>query len=1605
MKAQGTGSKMLTAGDATLKFARLSASLFTLIALSGCIQGEAFVDLDFAPGASRELAGSASSTPAANTLPVIGANQSASVTEGGSVNITLSSATDADGDTLAYSVVSAPAHGTLTHCMGQAGSSGSSDRTCTYTPTASYSGSDSFTYKANDGTADSAAAATVSITVNAAAGAPVIGANQTATTNEDTATTFTLNAATDPNGDTLTYAVVTAPSNGTLTNCMGETGSSGGTDRTCTYTPNANWNGTDTFTYKANDGTADSVANATVTITVSAVADVPVIGANQSVSTNEDTAAAFTLNAASDGDGDTLTYALVSGPSNGTLANCMIQAGSSGGPDRTCTYTPNANWNGTDTFTYKANDGTSDTAANATVTITVSAVQDVPVIGANQSATTNEDAAVAITLNAATDADSGDTLSYSLVTAPAHGTLINCMGEAGSSGATDRTCGYTPDANWNGTDTFTYKANDGTADTAANATVTITVSAASDIPIIGADQSATTNEDTAATLTLNAATDADGDTLSYSIVASPSNGTLTNCMGQAGSSGATDRTCTYTPNANWNGTDTFTYKASDSSADTAANATVTITVTAVNDLPTLGADQSTSVQQDGSGTVTLNAGSDTEGSALSYSIVASPAHGALTDCMGQSGSSGATDRTCTFTPTAGYGGSDSFTYKANDGTADSAGVATVTININPGPTITLGSFTGGDGYLGGSTQAITWTATDDVAMGVNPITIQYSTNSGSSWTDIATGEANDGTYSWALPSIDSSTVRIKITAVDATGVSNSKTSTSDFAIDTTAPTVTAGQMAIQEGATTSSKNIHISLQASDNVSKVTHFCFKYVNSEPTASSACWKSVATDASLTPATTLALSNFAYSLGETDGAYTVYAWVKNGAGLVSTLTNAGAGTTSTDKAATTLTFSCPYTLPGSVTVAHAYANYTKWNDYVKRDIPTNRNWAQTDTVGNACVGTETSFMSCVHAGIIKKVAVTGINSCYGLSIADAQGVYNWVCDASSGTATFYTQGLKRGKGLRNLVNASSWKSNEVTVSCGAFSSSSTSTTWYTNTVAPLPDNSSTSASHIVLDGTDNDGAGVDQVYTAGTIFTLASSRASTGYNIKLHQVAIVTLPGATLSYTGVDANTDGVPDASNTVLNTANAAIPCTGCDSTALISFGSTAAAKFLWLEGDFKGDNGTLAATQVIHSRNGTFTRYQNLNARTLSSAYAIRHVSSGVQMFEDVRAQSGVIGGSGGTAIYAGTTAGGLYKDISVSGSNIGLSVYPATSSVVRNVVAAGNSTGIYSRQSPGSYFTQLTAFNNATGLSTSSNNTTYAFVTLANNSTTGFTSAASTATGLFYQVSSIANNHGFTSATPGYATLRNFYINHNASQVFYLTSTTDFLSFLENGYIAGNCTNSASGTNNNLTAVSNGTCSKNDGSQAFQAAGSSTASYVGMITTTDGTNASAVSGTGTKAVASITDWTDFDNLYRGWGKDSSNALWNADQRGACTSGTCHVWDFTLASGDTRFKNKSGDGTTTNGTWEDGENCPAELDGSNTLTDANSTPGTFLKNALEVMNDGIGNDNGFCESSEACIYAPNFANSYQGSGDYTKHSCVFKDGTITGVTMYKYPTN
>ena len=267
----------------------------------------------------------------------------------------------------------------------------------------------SFDYTVSDGTTP--VSATVDITVTPVNDVPV-AADDTLSAVEDTPLTGTLATNDTPSGDGgNVWAVATGPSNGTVTV---------GTDGSFVHTPNADYNGPDSFTYTITDADGD-ISTATATINVAPTSDAP-IALDDTATTAEDTPVIIgVLGNDSDPDGDTLTITEVAGQPIGLGSPVTIPEGTVAlNPDGTLSFTPNADFNGPVSFDYTVSDGT--TPVSATVDITVTPVNDVPV-AADDTLSAVEDTPLTGTL-ATNDTPSGDGGNvWAVATGPANGTV------------------------------------------------------------------------------------------------------------------------------------------------------------------------------------------------------------------------------------------------------------------------------------------------------------------------------------------------------------------------------------------------------------------------------------------------------------------------------------------------------------------------------------------------------------------------------------------------------------------------------------------------------------------------------------------------------------------------------------------------------------------------------------------------------------------------------------------------------------------------------------------------------------------------------------------------------------------------------------------------------------------------------------------------------------------------------------------------------------------------------------------------------------------------------------------------------------------------------
>ncbi|HOX38915.1 MAG TPA: Ig-like domain-containing protein [Candidatus Brocadiia bacterium] len=469
--------------------------------------------------------------------------------------------------------------------------------------------------------------------------APIAFAAETETP-ENEPVTFSLGGY-DPNGDALTYEIISGPANGSLS----------GIAPNLTYSPDAGFNGTEIITYSVTDGTNIS-APASASITVTPVNSPPVAD-DLTITLQEDGNALIVLSAT---DAETPYQALsfsLSNPENGGLVE--ISHGR-------YVYTPSADWNGIEELTLTVSDSGDPATGQplggialtdtSVVTLNVFPVNDRPA-GIPARADTVVNTPIVLALEGS-DAD-GDVMTFAIVTAPARGKLSPAPGAADDARWT-----YTPDAFFNGTDTISFTVSDGALVSYA-ATFTVNVrSAANNLPT-SSPARVSASENTEIIITL-AGADPDGSLLTYGIVASPSHGTLSPLPGKDN-----DNQWTYTPDADWNSgpsgegeiLDSFTYYANDGLANSAP-ARIDIYVAPINEPPVAVAPIGLTTQEDTQIEFTLS-GTDLETSSgeLVLNVPLRSSHGTLTPVGDNPG-------VFSYLPDLDFSGTDSFTFTVTD---------------------------------------------------------------------------------------------------------------------------------------------------------------------------------------------------------------------------------------------------------------------------------------------------------------------------------------------------------------------------------------------------------------------------------------------------------------------------------------------------------------------------------------------------------------------------------------------------------------------------------------------------------------------------------------------------------------------------------------------------------------------------------------------------------------------------------------------------------------------------------------------------------------------------------------------------------------------------
>lgn len=684
-------------------------------------------------------------------------------------------------------------------------------------------------------------------------------------------------------------------------------------------------------------------------------------------------------------------------------------------------------------------------------------------------------------------------------------------------------------------------------------------------------------------------------------------------------------------------------------------------------------------------------------------------------------------------------------------------------------------------------------------------------------------------------------------------------------------------------------------------------------------------------------------------------------------------------------------------SLSVVARYSNAPNWMDYIKSSDGT-----------TACAGSETYYSDCIQGGQYRKVDVNFESDCTGLSMTDLRNAFDWTCVDNGATITFNGQ-LKANKGLRDLINFDNdsnptFLSESVTLSgCTQCPLTSTATTWWSNSISPLPNNSAGSA--MVLDGTDDDGAGIDRSYSAGTIFTLANSRSTKGFSLNRDKLAVVADSGVTLTYNG-----------------------------STSICSYKSILCSdkNYLWVEVDtFDGASST---DRVLHFT--TATKFSNIRSMTINNpGVAGFYFNGSTSVIKNITVNGPTthpttpgwadapirLAGSwnyagdliaynvgkdgGGQSIQIGCTTcsgnsignyyinGSYYgwynggqagSDIEIRGdinisdtASYGLYLHTATRYNFKGHINISKSAGLFLTSTKYSKFKSMSITNVTTNsplyLDAATKYNTFGPVLIANINGSYYPSIGGSYNA-FAGGLTLANST-YSSYSTHSSTIFLSYMSLNTRWGIYLTGSSDNMfvnlakghndygfwigstsnrNIMSGNFLAGNnatktCQVDAGST---MPGLINTTCtdSGTNGSNTYSGQYSDatyltgknfTSSIVGKISSDDASNSSDSSGS--QAFSSITDWSHFENTMRGWGFDGA-AFPASTQRVNCSTGTCRLWDFSISRNDSVILNKSGNGS--------------NINNGSSLT----TNGTLE----EIIGDSVGNEDGICDSNELC---------------------------------------
>ncbi len=559
-----------------------------------------------------------------NDAPVVNLVET-ELNEDSSITIdVLANATDVEDGQLSNLEIGIAKHGTAEL---------TSDNKIIYTPNPDYFGTDSFEYSVTD-SEGLATTKTLNVIINNIEDTPVVVDELSIKSAEDQSITIDIaDHAFDADGDELIVTSTTDPANGTVTIDGSQ----------IIYTPNSNYNGNDSFDYVISDGTNELTK--TINLEISAENDVPIVVTSETEVQEDGAVIIDIIRDVIDSDGDNLTIESISNPANGAaeiIENKIV-------------YVPKANYNGEDSLIYTISDGNGGIVTKK-LDISVNSVNDAPIVEVSNGDLKEDEILTINVLKGSSDIEN-DTLTVTEVRNVTNGyaTIVN------------NEVIYIPDQNYHGSSSLEYVVSDGENEVVK--TLNILVESVNDLPVAILTESSL-NEDSSINIdVLSFASDVDGDILTIASITNPSNGDAVIENGKI----------TYTPDANYFGSDNFDYLISDGNGGLVAK-TLNLTINNVNDAPEVTIDGVINIREDNVATVNiLDNVEDIDGDELSLVSATNALNGSLA----------LEDGSIIYTPDENYFGQENIIYTVSDGTVDIVNELTINIDsVNDAPIAT-----------------------------------------------------------------------------------------------------------------------------------------------------------------------------------------------------------------------------------------------------------------------------------------------------------------------------------------------------------------------------------------------------------------------------------------------------------------------------------------------------------------------------------------------------------------------------------------------------------------------------------------------------------------------------------------------------------------------------------------------------------------------------------------------------------------------------------------------------------------------------------------------------------------------------------------------------